>query len=142
MLLCGNFYEKFLVLNFGDEKIIIGLLIKSRQFWSDFDVWDGFGIRRYGLTNRILILSQSDDLEFSASSTGEAETSAAWRTAADGLSDLKFGMWPSEVPPQLAQSEGSWFYNFFEKVCTLLNNNLTLSVVLAPPTAETDHNYF
>ena len=30
-----------------------------------------------------------------------AETSAAWRISAHGLSELKFGMWPTNVPPQL-----------------------------------------
>ena len=53
----------------GILKIIQGLVIKVRQFRSDLEVLGHFGIRMYGLINKILISGQSDDLEFSASST-------------------------------------------------------------------------
>ena len=54
---------------FGLAKFIIGLLVKNRQFWSDFNVFGHFGIRRYWLINRILILRQSDDFEILAPSS-------------------------------------------------------------------------
>ena len=54
---------------FSILKIIQGLVIKVRHFWSDFDVFGHFGIRAYGLINRILILGWLGDLKISASST-------------------------------------------------------------------------
>ena len=44
----------------------------------------------------------------------EAKTSTALRTAADGLSDLKFGILPPEGPPQLWLS-GFGRIQIFEK---------------------------
>ena len=63
---------------FGILKFIQGVLIKVRHFWSDFDVFGHYGIRRYWFINEILILSRSDNLQFSASSTVRPKLWPPW----------------------------------------------------------------
>ena len=54
----------------GVQKTGSAYEVKIRQFWYDFDVFAHFGIRMYWFMNEILILSRSDNLEFSVSSSG------------------------------------------------------------------------
>ena len=85
----------------GFKKSRVGYEVKVFCLWSDLDVFNHFGIRRYWFMNRILILSRSDKLKFSTSSSGRPNLLARSGPKRAGRMGRKLAFWGKWTQMQL-----------------------------------------